>query len=156
VIALALVATSVVLLGKGASASPGEGRAQSLSRQYAAVSRAARAETLAFLDVDYRHMDPLVTKVLAGATGSFKAQYQKSTATLKASAERSRAVSTGRVAQVGISEIGDRRAVVLVAADAQVTNRTTKGSPQPRYYRLRLTLERHGGTWLTSDLRFVG
>ncbi len=45
--------------------------------------------------------------------------------------------------------------MVFVAADSQVTNKSTKGKAQPRYYRLKLTMVRQGGTWLTSNLEFV-
>ena len=69
VLALVLVATSVLLFTKGAAAAPGDSKAETLSRQYEDVTAAAREQTLAFLTVDYKNMDPLTDKVLAGATG---------------------------------------------------------------------------------------
>ncbi len=156
VVALALVATSTLLFVQGAGASPGDSRAETLSRQYRAVTKSARAETLAFLTVDYKNMDPLIKKVLAGATGTFKEQYDRTKVTLKASAQQSQARSTGKVLSVGISDIDDTNAVVFVAADSKVTNKATKGKPQPRYYRLKLTMVRKDGRWLTSNLQFVG
>ena len=45
--------------------------------------------------------------------------------------------------------------MVFVAADSKVTNKSTKGKAQPRYYRLKLTMTQQGGKWLTSDLQFV-
>ena len=156
VIVLALLATTVLLFTKGASATPGDSRAETLSQQYDDVTKAAREQTLAFLTVDYKNMDPLIEKVLAGSTGTFKEQYDSSKVTLKASAQQSQAVSTGKVLSVGISDIDDSDAVVFVAADSQVTNKSTKGAAQPRYYRLKLTMVRQGDTWLTSNLQFVG
>ncbi len=94
--------------------------------------------------------------MLAGATGTFKTQYEQAKVTLKASAEQSKAMSTGKVLSVGISDIDDTDAVVFVAADSQVTNASTKGKAQPRYYRLKLTMLRKGDKWLTSNLQFVG
>ena len=36
-----------------------------------------------------------------------------------------------------------------------MTNKSTKGKSEPRYYRLKLTMIHKGGQWLTSDLQFV-
>ncbi len=158
--ALVLVATLVVLLGRAADAgptasSPGS-RSATLRRSYAEATRAARTETEAFLGVDYRAPGPAIAKVLTGATGDFKQQYAAGRARLERSAQRSRAVSTGTATSLGVSDLGPTAATVLVAADARVTNRSTKGAVESRYYRLRLTLVKQGGTWLTSDLEFVG
>lgn len=158
-VALALVATLVVLLGRhtsaGAAATSEDSRAAALRTSYAGATRAAREETEAFLGVDYRAPGPVVARVLAGATGHFKQQYAAGRARLERSAQRSRAVSTGTARAVGVSALSATRATVLVAADARVTNRSTTGA-EPRYYRLRLTLVKQGGTWLTSGLEFVG
>ena len=156
VVALALAVTSTLLFVHAAGATSGDSRAETLSGQYRSVTKAARAETLAFLTVDYKDMDPLIAKVLAGATGTFKQQYDRTKVTLKASAQQSQARSTGKILSVGVSDIDDSNAVVFVAADSKVSNKSTKGKSQPRYYRLKLTMVRKGGTWLTSNLQFVG
>lgn len=155
-VALALVATTIVLFTSGASATPGDSEAETLSRQYAEVTEAAREETEAFLTVDYKDMDPIIDRVLAGATGSFKREYSRAKVNLKASAQDARSVSTGKVLHVGVGDIDDSDAVVFVAADSQVRNRSTKQKAQPRYYRFKLTMVRKGDQWLTSNLQFVG
>jgi Mce-associated membrane protein len=155
-VALALLATCIALFTKGASATPGDSRAETLSRQYDEVTEAAREQTEAFLAVDYRDMDPLIAKVLAGSTGSFEEQYSRAKVNLKASAQQARARSTGEVLHVGVGDIDDSNAVVFVAADSEVRNKSTKGKAQPRYYRLKLTMVRKGEKWLTSNLQFVG
>jgi Mce-associated membrane protein len=94
--------------------------------------------------------------VLAGATGGFAKQYAAGRRDLIASTEQSLSRSRGKVLRVGVTDLAADRATVLVAADAQVSNRATRGATQPRLYRLRLTLDRVDGRWLTSDLQFVG
>ena len=155
-LALILVVTSVLLFTKGASAAPGDSRAETLSRQYAQVTAAARKETLAFLTVDYKDMDPLIAKVLDGATGAFKEQYDGAKATLKSTAQQGQSTATGDVKAVGIGDIDSDTAVVFVAADGSVTNKSTKGKAQPRSYRFRLTMVHKGDRWLTSDLKILG
>ena len=155
-VALVLLATTILLFAKGASATPGDSRAETLSRRYDEVTKAARAETEAFLTVDYKNMDPLIETVLAGSTGSFKQQYDRAKVNLKASAQQARATSTGKVRHVGVGDVDASDAVVFVAADSEVRNKSTKGKSQPRYYRLKLTMVRQGEKWLTSNLQFVG
>ncbi len=154
-LALVLVATSVLLFTRGAAATPGSSRAETLSREYEQVTKAARAETLAFMRVDYQNMDPLIEKVLAGATGTFKEQYDKAKVTIKAQAQDQHAVSTGKVLAVGIGDIDRDNAVVFVAADSSVKNKGTKGKAEPRNYRFKLQMVRKGGNWLASNLQFV-
>ena len=155
-VALLLIVTSVVLFTKGAAATPGDSRAEALSRQYDEVTKAARAETVAFLTVDHRNMDPLIDKVLAGATGQFKEQYGRAQVTLKTTAQQAQSVATGKVREVGIGDIDADTAIVFVAADGSVTNKSTKGKAEPRSYRFKLTMVRKGDKWLTSDLQILG
>jgi Mce-associated membrane protein len=156
VLALVLVGTSALLFTKGASATPGDSKAETLSRQYDEVTAAARAQTRAFLTVDYKNMDPLIEKVLAGATGTFKQQYENARDSLKATAQQGQSVATGEVKEIGIGDIDEDTAVVFVAADGSVRNKNTKGKPQPRAYSFKLTMERKGDKWLTSDLQILG
>ena len=137
-------------------AEPATEDAAAYSARHTAVDEAARREVLAFLTLDHRRMDRTVQRVLDGATGDFARQYSRGRAGLVASSRRSRAVSTGHVRRVGVSDRGADEAVALVAADAQVTNRSTGGQAQRRFFRLQLTLVRQDDRWLTSDLRFVG
>jgi len=154
-VALVLVVATIVLFKNGASATPGDSRAEALSSQYGAVTKAARTETEAFIEVDYKFMDELIAKVLAGATGTFKEEYSRVKATLKATAQQGQSISTGTVREVGIGDIDDDNAVVFVAADAKVSNKSTKGVAQPRSYRLKLNMTRTGDKWLISNLQFV-
>jgi Mce-associated membrane protein len=155
-LALLLVATTVLLFTKGASATPGDSRAEALSREYEDVTAAARKETLAFLTVDYKNMDPLIAKVLAGATGTFKSQYDGAKANLKSTAQQGQSVATGDVKEIGIGDIDSDTAVVFVAADGSVTNKSTKRKARPRSYRFKLTMVHKDGKWLTNNLEILG
>jgi Mce-associated membrane protein len=155
ILALVLVAAAAIFF-TGVGTSADDTKAQSLSRQYKAVTKSASGETLAFLTINYNDVDTMIDKVLAGATGSFKSQYSSARTQLKSSATTAKAVSTGKILSAGISELDSKSAVVFVAANSSVTNSSTKGKAQPRYYRLKLTMVRQGGKWLTSNLEFVG
>jgi Mce-associated membrane protein len=153
---LVLVVVCVVVLAvQGASALPGSTADEKRAQEYADVKAAARAETNAFLTVDYKNMDPLIAKVLAGSTGDFHSEYDRAKVNLKSIAEESRAESQGTIKSVGIGDIDGNSAIVFVAADSSVLNKDTNGQRKARYYRFQLNMVRKGDSWLTSKLQFV-
>jgi Mce-associated membrane protein len=165
VLVLALVAYLLVLLAGGAKAVPGTTRGERAQQRYDAVTAAARKEVTAFLRVDHTNMDPLLDAVLDGATGQFKQQYAATRSSLKAAAQQAKATSTGRVKEVGVTELKGRTATVFVAADAVVTNTTTAKNPATaacphtgagcRFYRLKVGMAETGDGWKISSLDFV-
>jgi Mce-associated membrane protein len=126
-----------------------------LSAAQREVADAARAEALAFLRVDHRDMDPLIDAVLEGATGDFAEQYESQRRRLTREAVRTEATSTGEVVALGVDDLDENSATVLVAANSTVTNASTGSEGEVRYYRLRLDLVREGERWLTSNVEFV-
>lgn len=162
---LALLGYLVVVLAVGARAVPGTARAERTAQQLDDVRAAARAEMSAFLEVDYRDMDPLFAKVLDGATGTFKKQYAASQVDLRAAAQTARAKSSGTVRKVGISRLSGRSALLFVAADSVVTNRqtakvkATKECPHAgaacRFYRFKIQMTRTADGWKMSSLDLV-
>lgn len=135
---------------------PWRSQGDDLTALHKEVAEAARAETLAFLAVDYRDMDPIMDRVLDGATGGFKQQYAARREDLKKRAIDNKSVSTGEVVALGVGDLRSDSARVYVAANSEVQDAGTDGARQPRYYRLQLDLVREGGAWLTSSLQFVG
>lgn len=153
--ALLLVVVAAVLFAGGAEGAPSAARAEAISQRHSAVTAAARAETLAFLTIDHRDMDPLIDEVLDGATGDFAREYAQARERLTRTARQGRSVSTGEVRAVGVAALGETAAVVYVAADGNVTTSGSTGEPQVRPYRFKLGLVREDGRWLTSELRIL-
>ena len=141
---------------------PGKSAAEKADDRAVAVQSAATQVMKAFLDVDYRDMEPRVNKVLGMSTGAFKNQYKTAAADLKSQVQAAKTVATGAVLRVGIGDLNARTAVVYVAADSKVTNTSIeqeKAQGQDangrRYYRFQLTLTRVGDRWLLSDLQGI-
>lgn len=151
-----LVAWLVLFAVRGSAAAPGSTPAEARAEQYAAVTQAARAQTLAFLAVDHTKMDELTERVLDGATGEFKKQYQTSLKSLKDAAISQESVSTGTVNQIGLGNVDDDSATVFVAAGSKVKNKGTKGKVEDRSWRMKLTMAKVEDRWLVSQLEFVG
>lgn len=119
------------------------------------VAEAARTEAVAFLTVDHADMEPVIEAVLAGATGDFAEQYASQREKLTREAVRTEATSTAEVVALGVGELDDDSATVLVAANSTVANTSTGSEGEVRYYRLRLDLVREDERWLTSNVQFV-
>jgi Mce-associated membrane protein len=138
--------------------------ATSYSRVSAAADRSdrreaaldsARQQAVNFTTLDYQHLDRDLGRVLRGATGDFRKQFQAGTKDLSTLVTQNKAVSRGEVLDAGLVSSDDDSARVLVVADSTVTN-AADPKPQKRHYRMQLDLVRHGDRWLVSDLQFVG
>lgn len=156
VILAALVGWLVLFAVRGGAAAPGSTPAEERSKEYSDIRRAARAETLAFLAIDYKRMDQVTGRVLEGATGAFKKQYQASQKSLKDAATSQESLSTGRINQVGLGEVDADSATVFVAAGSKVRNKGTDGKVEDRSWRIKLSMDKERGRWLVSQLEFVG
>ena len=148
VLVLALLVAGGLLLPRWLDARAEEDR-------YGDVLRAATAEVVSFTTLDYRDIEPSVERVLDGATGDFKEQFESSRPQLEQLSRENESVSEGRVLEAGVVSMDDDSATVVVVADSRVTN-VNAPEAQPRHYRLQLDLVLQGGRWLTSDLQFVG
>ena len=119
------------------------------------VLEAARQQAVNFTTLDYQHLDRDLGRVLSGATGDFRKQFEAGTTDLSGLVTENQAVSEGQVLEAGIVSDDEDSARVLVVADSTVTN-AASGDPQRRHYRLQLDLVHRGDRWLVSDLQFVG
>lgn len=156
VLGLALGATLALVLTRADQTLPGTTKAEQRGEQYVDVTRAASAEVQAFLGIDHLNVDAQAETVLEGATGDFEQQYTDQLDTLKQSARNEESTAVATVLEVGISDIDDTTATVFVAANTEVTSRSTDGEARTVPWRIQLDLVKEGGRWLTSGLRFVG
>lgn len=151
---LLLGALVLALIAGGAFLGVRWQQARETEQRYAAVLDAARAEALAFTTLDHRTVEEDTARVLAGATGSFKRQFEASLDQLTELATQNESVSKGEVLSAGVVSVDADSARVVVVADSTVSN-VNSPSPQPRHYRIQMDLVRHGDAWLASDLEFV-
>ena len=157
-----LLALACVVVLIWPTAVPGKSGAEKADDRTVAVQSAATQVMKAFLDVDYKDMDPRVSKVLSLSTGAFENQYKTASADLKSQVQAAKTVATGAVVRVGIGDIDSDTAVVYVAADSKVTNTSIEKEQAQgqtadgrRYYRFQLTMSKVGDRWLLSDLQGI-
>ena len=156
VIVVVLVAWLGAFAIHGTEAAPGRTPAEERAHELTDLRQAARAEAIAFLTIDYRRMDQVTDRVLAGATGAFKKQYQSSAKVLKETAISQDSVAKGYVKEIGIGTLDSDSAAVFVSAGSKVKNKGTKGKVEDRTWRMRFNMTQVGDRWLVSQLEFVG
>lgn len=128
-----------------------EERAEGARRD--AILQAARQQAVNMTTIDARRLDADVQRILDGATGDFRQQFESGASDLKSVLTKNQAVSTGEVLDAAIVTADDDSAQVLVVVDSTITNAE---EPKGRlsHYRMQLDLVRQGGRWLTSNLEF--
>ena len=120
-----------------------------------AAVQAAKQSALNLTSIDNEDFSADVQRVLDGATGSFKTDFESRSKQLAQVLAQNQVSSEGKVIDAGLVRFDDRNATALVVVDSNVKNVAV---PEGRVntYRMRLTLERQGDQWLTSMLEFVG
>jgi Mce-associated membrane protein len=119
---------------------------------------AATRVTLAWATIDHTKADEYIATVQDGATGTFLSEFTEAEETLRALLEDNESVQVPTIPKDGAGLLehkeGSDTATVLVAMDASVSNKDTE-EPQPRQYRLRVTMTEVDGEWLVSNMEFI-
>jgi hypothetical protein len=130
--------------------------AQTLVPAEQSAMSAARAEAVALTTIGYQTASSDLNRVLAGATGSLRTQFEKERSQLPATLAQTKSQSRGTVLSSALSSASADRAQVLVAVDARVTGTDTTSSGALKHYRMVVTLQRVAGRWLASEVAFAG
>jgi Mce-associated membrane protein len=115
------------------------------------------ASRQAILDLDALSADTIdadLARVVADATGTFKEQFTKSQATLKQLVVSRKTSSSGVIRAAAVVRSDTDTASVLVAVDRTVVDSTNKDGVVQND-RWKVSLEKHEGHWLVSDLAAV-
>jgi Mce-associated membrane protein len=123
-------------------------------RDGAAAVEAATAEVEALITISAATVPEDVAKLVDGATGSFREEYEQQADDLVKAVRDSKVTSTGRVVSAALTRLDDDEATVIVAATGSVKN-VQSPKPEPRHYRLSVKLENSDDQWLVSGLEFV-
>jgi Mce-associated membrane protein len=119
---------------------------------------AATRVTLNLGSVDHRKADEYFETVKAGLTGAFLEDFSADEEVTRALLEDNRTVQVPTILKDGAGilehEEGSGTAKVLIAMDATVSNKSTE-QPEPRQYRLRVTMTEVDGEWRVSEMVFI-
>lgn len=117
--------------------------------------RAARQSALNLTTIDVEQFDEAVQRVLDGATGDFRQEFEDNSGNLEKLLTDNQVDADGSVISAGLVRADRSNATALVVVDSTVRNIAV---PEGRLntYRMQIDVERVDGRWLTSALRFVG
>jgi Mce-associated membrane protein len=116
---------------------------------------AGRQAAVDLTNVDYTRIDADIERILASATGTFRDDFQKTAADFAGAITQAQSSSVGTVTDVGIESSEGDRARVLVAVSVTTRSAADVGDPEPRGWRMRVTVERAGDETKVADVEFV-
>jgi Mce-associated membrane protein len=148
--AILLVATVAVAATLGRAA--WQARAQATNEAEALA--AGRQLAVNFVTMRADSFDADAARVLSGATGGFKKEYESTLSELKPVVTANKTVSTVERAEASLVSADADSARVIVGVVAPTTN-TASPTPQKKTYRLRLDLAKVGAEWKVNNLEFV-
>lgn len=115
---------------------------------------AASAEVAGLISISNTTSESDLTTLLDGATAEFREDLQSQADRLRSELKKNDVDADGSTVSAGLSAFDDDSATVIVAASGTVDNNQT-ATPEPRNYRLKVTLVKKGERWLVSGLEFV-
>lgn len=115
---------------------------------------AASTEVQALTSVSATTTDSALARILDGATADFRDQFKQQAEVFRKTLKDANVKSTAKIVSAGLVTLKGDKATVLVAASGTVTNSKSTYA-QARNYRLKVTLDRMGDSWLVSGMDFV-
>lgn len=119
----------------------------------------ARQEAVNLMSLSYNTADADLKRILSLATGAVAKQFESQRGTIGKYLGQAKSTSRGQVKSAGLVSLGHDHAVVMVAADATVSNNESSNAGLKnvvKHYRMSMTLQRVHGHWLVSDVGFDG
>ncbi len=118
------------------------------------AAQAAEQQAVNVTSLSSKDVEGGLAKVVAGATGDFKTEYDQQADRLREALTTQEITATGEVVDSAVVRADRENAVVLVVVDGTVANKA-QPAPQPRRYRMQLEMDHVGDRWLTSALQIL-
>lgn len=115
---------------------------------------AARETAMNLATIDHEHARRDVDRVLSGATGDFRDQFTESAKSLVSVVQDTEVTTVGENADAAVESWDGDRGTVLVQVASTVTT-VSAAQPQPRVWRLRMTMDRVGDGYKTAAVEYL-
>lgn len=115
-----------------------------------AAVNVAEQFTLRLDTYDYKHLDTYSEQVAGMLTEKSRAEFEGSFTGFESAFKTIQISSKGTVLSIGVQDIDEDSATVLVIHDVNVTS---KGCVQPPYKRMSVDLRKVEGKWLVDDFK---
>lgn len=121
----------------------------------AMIVEVGRQGALNLTTLDFEHADDDVKRILDSATGEFYDDFEKRSGPFADVLKKTQAKSVGTITEAGLESINGDEGQVLVAVNVTTTNRSDPVEQPPRFWRMRLTVQRFGDEAKVSKVDFV-
>ncbi|OPX16597.1 hypothetical protein B1964_04055 [Gordonia sp. i37] len=155
-LAVMLVCVALVIAGiaYGAVLFTSHRDAQAVDTRNALVLSTTREAAADLVTLRHNSADADVQRIRNLSTGDFQNQISDTTGSFSAILTQGQVDSVGSARQVALVSADDSKATTIAAVTSTVKNSETPEGQQ-RVYRMKLSLENHGGRWLVSNVEFV-
>jgi Mce-associated membrane protein len=113
-----------------------------------------RQGALNLTTIDWQNAEGDVQRILDSATGSFYDDFQQRAEPFVQVVKQAQSKSVGTVSEAGLESVTDSEGQVLVAVSVQTTNAGAP-EPQPRAWRMRISVQDVDGQAKVSNVEFV-
>lgn len=114
-----------------------------------------RQGALNLTTLDFEHADDDVKRILDSATGEFYDDFEKRSGPFAEVLKKTQAKSVGTITEAGLESVNGDEGEVLVAVNVKTTNKADPGEQPPRFWRMRLTVQKFGDEAKVSKVDFV-
>jgi Mce-associated membrane protein len=129
-------------------------QAHQLNDQRNLLLETGRQTALNLTTIDWQHADADVQRILASATGEFFDDFAQRSKPFVDVVKQTQSTSVGTVTESGLESLTGNEAQVLVTVAVKTTD-SAASQPDPRNWRMRMTVEKVGNGAKVSDVQFV-
>lgn len=115
----------------------------------------ARQTAINLTTIDYTEVDADIKRVLDCATGGFHDEFQNRSQPFVEVVKKVQSKTEGTIAEAGLLSYSPDQAQVLVAISVKTSMGNAPAAPEPRHWRMRLTVDKAGDGAKVSNVEFV-
>jgi Mce-associated membrane protein len=113
-----------------------------------------RQGALNLTTIDWRHADTDIRRILDGATGAFHDDFAKRSQPFVDVIKQTKSTTVGTITEAGLESDAPRAAQVLVTVSVKTSN-AVASEQDPRYWRMRISVQEVGDQAKVSNVEFV-
>jgi Mce-associated membrane protein len=113
-----------------------------------------RQGALNLTTIDWQHADTDIRRILDGATGTFHDDFAKRSQPFVDVIKQTKSTTVGTITEAGLESDAPRAAQVLVTVSVKTSN-AVASEQDPRYWRMRISVQEVGDQAKVSNVEFV-
>ena len=120
----------------------------------ARLVQAARQGAVNLTTVDYKNAESDVQRILDSSTGQFREEFEARSAPFIDVVKKAKSTSVGTVTEAGLESLTGQQGSVLVSVTVKTVS-NEQAEQQPRYWRMRMTVDQQADGAKVSKVDFV-